>query len=169
MLLVLVYGIAMLLSAQPTIDPWKIVPGTEGKSATMSYNLPSTSLLGEGVLEIAVDGSASATTGSIKAKTGITHPLTPGEVALYWSDYKGDDAYWNWRATQNGIAAFTSVNDPLPSTYVGQMARVITKDNNRYIGILSAISNTPDWFALAIKGSRLLFYRSVVKEIQELK
>ena len=95
--------------------------------------------------------------------------MTPGEVAFYFSEYKGEIAYWNFRQGQGSVVSITSGVDPIPSNMVGQQVRTISKDGVNYFGTLSLLPTSPDWFALNIKGSRILCYRYAIKEIQMLK
>ena len=157
------------LLAQQTIDNWKIVPGTDGRAATMQFANPQSTMRIEAQLEIVVDATAMPSSGTLTFKSGFSRPMTPGEVAFYWTEYKGDNAYWNWRGTQSSTTKFSSMTDPIPTGFIGGQARVLSVDELRYIGILSALTNNIDWFALTIKGSRILFYRKAAKEIEQLK
>ena len=105
--------------------------------------------------------------------------MTAGEIAFYFMEHKADNAYWDFRDNLGSITKFTSATDPLPVNFLGQQVRVISKEGVHYIGILSPLakraidpesaSNNPDWFALNIKGNRLLVYRNAIQEIEQLK
>jgi hypothetical protein len=160
---------SQLLFSQQTVDSWKITPGTDGKSATMVFSNPATNLNIESDLDITVDGTGAATSGAIKFKTGLQRQMTPGEVVFYFTEYKGDNAYWNFRQGQGSVVSFTSSTDAIPVGFIGSQVRVFSKDGVIYIGTLSSLPTSPDWFALNVKSSRILFYRNAVKEIQQLK
>jgi hypothetical protein len=158
-----------LLFSQQTVDVWKITPGTDGKSAVMVYSNPGTTLNIELEINVSVDGTGSATSGTIKFKTGPQRQMTPGEVGYYFTEYKGDNAYWNYKQGQTSVVSFTSSTDPIPVGFIGSQVKVFSKDGVIYFGTLSTLPSSPDWFALNVKNSRVLFYRNTVKEIQQLK
>jgi len=167
-LLVLLAG-ASVVFPQQAVGNWKILAGTDGKAATMSCANPATTLNIETEFDVSVDNTGAPTSGSIKFKNGFQRQMTAGEVAYYFSDLKGDIAYWDFRMGQGTVTSITSGIDPLPTNFVGQQVRAISKDGVNYIGVLSLLSTSPDWFALNIKGSRILCYRYAIKEIQLLK
>jgi hypothetical protein len=160
---------ASVVFSQQVVDNWKISVGTDGKSATIVYSTPATALNIESDFEISVDGTGAATSGNIKFKSGLQRQMTPGEVAFYFSEYKGEMAYWDFRQGQGTVVTITSGIDPIPANFVGQQVRAISKDGINYFGMLSLLPTSPDWFALNIKGSRILCYRYAFKEIQMLK
>jgi hypothetical protein len=160
---------SQIASAQQVVDNWKVSVGTDGKSATLVYSNPATSLNIESEFGITVDGTGAATNGNVKFKSGLQRQMTPGETAFYFSENKGDVAYWNFRSGQGTVTSITSGIDPIPSGFVGQQVRAISKDGVNYFGILSLLPTSPDWFALNVKGSRILCYRYAIKEIQQLK
>ena len=160
---------ASMVCSQQVIDNWKITAGADGKSATIACSNPTTSLNNESEFEISVEGTGTANSGNIKFKNGFQRQMTPGEVAFYFSEYKGEIAYWNFRQGQGSVVSITSGVDPIPSNMVGQQVRTISKDGVNYFGTLSLLPTSPDWFALNIKGSRILCYRYAIKEIQMLK
>jgi hypothetical protein len=172
---IIIAGISFLVCgsqaifAQQVIDNWKITPTADGKSATMACTNPNTNLSVEAEIEISVDGAGAATAGTIKFKSGLQRPMTPGEVAFLFVECKAENAYWNFRQNQGSITNITSGIDPLPTGFVGQQVRAISKEGANYFGTLSMLPSSPDWFALTIKTSRVLFYRNSVKEIQMLK
>jgi hypothetical protein len=155
--------------SQQVVDSWKFTVGADGKSTTIGYSTPVTYLNIESEFEISVDGAGAANSGSIKFKNGFQRQMTSGEVAFYFTEYKGDIAYWNFRQAQGTVVSITSGIDPIPANFVGQQVRAISKEGVNYIGILSLLPTSPDWFALNIKGSRILCYRYAIKEIQMLK
>lgn len=155
--------------AQRDFDKWKISPSADGKAASMAYANPATYLKIESDLQMTVDAGGTATSGTIHFTNGFQRSMTPGEVAFYWSEFKGDIAYWDFRQAQGSIASFTSGTDPIPQNFVGQQVRVISNAGKFYIGILAMVPGSPDWFSLNIKNSLVLFYRNAVKEIQLLK
>jgi hypothetical protein len=160
---------AAVVCSQQVVDNWKISVGTDGKSAAISFSSPATTLNIESEFEISVDGTGAATSGNIKFKSGFQRQMTPGEVAFYFNDYKGNIAYWDFRLGQGTVNSLTSGIDPISSNFVGQQVRVISKDGVNYFGTLSLMPTSPDWFALNVKGSRILCYRFAIKEIQMLK
>ena len=160
---------APMAFSQQAVDSWKITPGTDGKSATMVFSNPATNLNIESEFDLTVDGTGAATSGTIKFKTGLQRQMTPGEVVFYFTEYKGDNAYWNFRQGQGSVVSFTSYTDAIPVGFIGSQVRVFSKDGVIYIGTLSTLPTSPDWFALNVKSSRILFYRNAVKEIQQLK
>jgi hypothetical protein len=168
-MMVFLLAVASAVCSQQVVDNWKVSVGTDGKSATIVYSNPVTTLSIESEFEISVDGTGAATSGNIKFKNGFQRPMTSGEVAFYYSEYKGDIAFWDFRQGQGTVASITSGIDPIPTNYVGQQVRAISKDGMNYIGTLSLLPTSPDWFALNIKGSRILCYRYAIKEIQMLK
>jgi hypothetical protein len=160
---------AQLLFGQQIVDNWKITPNPDGKSATMAFENPSTYLKIESGLEVAVDASGTPTSGTIQFKNGFKRAMTPGETVFYFSEFNGDNAYWDFRKSQGGIVIYTVGPDPIPQNFVGQMVRAISKDGKFYIGVLSLLPSSPDWFSLNIKNSLMLFYKNAVKEVQQLK
>jgi hypothetical protein len=160
---------ASVVSSQQIVDNWKFTVGSDGKSATIAYSNPTTYLSVETQFEISVDGAGAANSGTIKFKNGFQRQMTSGEVAFYYSEYKGDIAYWDFRQGQGTVVSLTSGIDPIPSNFVGQQIRAISKEGMNYIGTLSLLPTSPDWFALNIKGSRILCYRYAIKELQMLK
>ena len=167
-----VFGImgTQLLFGQQVVDNWKITPNPDGKSATMAFENPSTFLKIEADLEIAVDASGTATNGSIHFKNGFKRAMTPGETVFYFSEFNGDNAYWDFREKQGSIVSYTVGPDPVvPQNFAGQQVRAISKDGKFYIGILSLLPSSPDWFSMNIKNNSMLFYKNAVKEVQQLK
>jgi hypothetical protein len=160
---------ASVVCSQQIIDNWKFTVGADGKSATIAYSTPTTYLSVETQFEISVDGAGAANSGTIKFKNGFQRQMTAGEVAFYFFEYKGDIAYWDFRQGQGTVVSITSGIDPIPSNFVGQQVRAISKDGMNYFGTLSLLPTSPDWFALNIKGSRILCYRYAIKELQVLK
>jgi hypothetical protein len=159
-----------MLFGQQVVDNWKISPNADGKSATMTFENPSTYLKIESDLEIAVDAGGTATSGSIHFKNGFKRAMTPGEAVFYFSEFNGDNAYWDFREKQGSLASYTVGPDPVvPQNFVGQQVRVISKDGKFYIGVLSLLPNSPDWFSLNIRNNSMLFYKNAVKEVQQLK
>jgi hypothetical protein len=156
-------------SGQQTIDNWAITAGGDGKAVTMTYANPATYLKIESDLELSVDAAGSAGSGSIHFKNGVARAMTPGEVAFYFSEYRGDNAYWDFREKQNSITSLAFTADAIPQNFAGQQARAISKQGKDYIGVLSLLPGSPDWFTLNIRGSIMMFYKNAVKEIQVLK
>jgi hypothetical protein len=169
MMMMFLLAAASVVCSQQVVDNWKVSVGTDGKSATMIYSNPVTTLSIESEFEITVDGTGAATSGNIKFKNGYQRQMTSGEAAFYYSEYKGDIAFWDFRQGQGTVASITSSIDPIATNFVGQQVRAISKDGINYIGTLSLLSTSPDWFALNVKGSRILCYRYAIKEIQMLK
>ncbi len=159
--------VSLLFAQQP--DAWKIVPNADGKSVAMTYANPPTTLGIEAELNVSVDPSGVAMSGNTKFKSGLTRNMSPEEVAFYYSSFKGEAAYWNFRQTQGSVSTVMSGIDPLPNSFYGQYIRVVSKDGISYFGTISALPTSPEWFALTSKGNRILFYRYAVKEIQILK
>lgn len=167
---VLVIMGTQLLYGQQVVDNWKITPNPDGKSATMAFENPSTYLKIEADLEIAVDANGTAASGSIHFKNGYKRAMTPGETAFYFSEFNGDNAYWDFREKQGSVVNYTVGPDPVvPLSFVGQQVRAVSKDGKFYIGIISLLPSSPDWFSLNIKNSSMLFYKNAVKEVQQLK
>jgi hypothetical protein len=161
---------AQLLFGQQVVDNWKITPNSDGKSATMTFENPSTYLKIESDLEIAVDASGTPASGSIHFKSGFKRAMTPGETVFYFSEFNGDNVYWDFREKQGSIVSYTVGPDPVvPQNFAGQQVRAISKDGKFYIGILSLLPSSPDWFSLNIKNNSMLFYKNAVKEVQQLK
>ncbi|HUI94076.1 MAG TPA: hypothetical protein VLX68_17690 [Chitinivibrionales bacterium] len=160
-----------LLFGQQVVNNWKITPGGNGRAATMVFADPSTYLKIEKDLELTVDAGGTATSGTIHFKSGFQRAMTPEEVGFYYSEFKGDNAYWDFMAQQGGVAVFTFGRDPVPPEFIGQKVRIISQDGMRYIGILSQVPppSTGDWYSLNIHNSTMLFYKFAVKEIQRLK
>jgi hypothetical protein len=154
---------------QQVFDNWKITPGADGKSATMTYMNPTTQLSIESEFDIDVDNAGEPVKGTIKLKTGLQRAMSTEEVVFYLEQYKGDQAYWDFAQAQAKINSFTSQTDQITFSFLGRKSRVLTTENAAYIGTLGVNANMPTWFTLDIKGFRLLFFRQAVKEIQQMK
>jgi hypothetical protein len=185
----LIAGNVEMSFAQKVIGVWSVTSGPDGKSATMVYANPATTLKVESEFSLTVDPMGNPTSGAIKFKNGFQREMTAGEVAFYFMEHKADNAYWDFRDNLGSITKFTSATDPLPTNFYGQQVRVISKEGVHYIGILSPLtlrmidtsavyvnsatarstSFNPDWFSLNIKGNRLLVYRNAIQEIEQLK
>ena len=140
----LIWGVQPSLGQQ-VVDNWKITPGG-AKSATMTLANPSTTLKIESDFEITVDAGGAATNGIIHFKSGFQRPMTPEEVEFYFSEFNGDNAYWDFREGQGSVATFAFGSDPIPQNFVGQQLRALSKEGKYYIGILSLLPTSPDWF-----------------------
>jgi hypothetical protein len=154
---------------QQAFDNWKISLGADGRTVSMTYSNPATFLNIESEFALDVDNAGEPVKGTIKFKNGFQRAMSPEEVNYYFEQYKGDRAYWDYSQAQGKITNFTSQTDQIPFGFLGRKARVLTTAGNTYIGTLGVNANTPAWFALDIRGNHILFYRQVVKEIQQLK
>ena len=175
----IIAGSVEMSFAQKVVGVWSVTSGPDGKSVSMVYANPATTLKVESEFSLTVDPMGNPTSGTIKFKNGFQREMTAGEVAFYFMEHKADNAYWDFRESQASVTKFTSATEPLPINFLGQQVRVISKEGVHYIGVLSplakraidpeAASNNPDWFALNIKGNRLLVYRNAIQEIEQLK
>jgi hypothetical protein len=161
--------LALPLAAQQMFDNWKITPATDGSSLAMTILNPVTPLNIEAEMDYTVGNNGVPSKATVKFKTGLQRAMTPEEVEFYWSHLKGANAVWNYMQGQGKTNSFTSNTDQIPFSFLGRTVRVISNENNIYIGTLAQNTNTPDWFSLDIKGNRVLFWRKAVKEIQQLK
>ncbi len=161
--------LALPLSAQQMVDNWKITPATDGSTLAMAISNPATPLNIEAEMDYSVANNGVPSKATVKFKTGVQRAMTPEEVDFYWSNLKGPNAFWNYMQGQGKTNSFTSNTDQIPFSFLGRTVRVISNENNLYIGTLAQNTNTPDWFSLDIKGNRVLFWRKAVKEIQQLK
>jgi hypothetical protein len=155
--------------AQQAIDNWSIAPGPDGKAVTMTYANPGTYLKIEADLVLSVDAAGTPASGIIHFKDGVQRAMTPAEVAFYFTEYSGGNAYWDFREKQGSVVKFDFGSDAIPQNFVGQQVRAISKVGKEYIGIMSLLPNSPDWFSMNIRGNSMLFYKNAVKEIQTLK
>lgn len=168
--IILVLWLSQPSFGQQVFDNWKITASADGRTATMVYTNPSTVLSVEAQLDIDVDNTTGEPAkGLVKFKDGIQRALTPEEVSYYFDQFKGEQAFWDCAQAQAKISSFTSQTDQIPFGFLGRKARVFSTEGTVYIGTLGVNANTPNWFALDIKGNHILFYRPVVKEIQQIK
>lgn len=168
--IILVLWLSQPSFGQQVFDNWKITSSADGKTATLVYSNPSTFLSIEADLDIDMDNTTGEPAkGTVKFKNGFQRAMTQEEVSYYVDQFKGDQAFWDYAQAQAKISSFTSQTDQIPSGFLGRKARVFTTEGTVYIGTLSVNANTPNWFALDIKGNHILFYRQVVKEIQQIK
>ncbi len=161
--------LAAPLWAQQMFGNWKVIPATEGTQLSMEISNPTTPLNIESEMDYQIDNSGAPSKATVKFKDGLQRAMSSDEVGFYWSYLKGPDAFWSYMQAQNKITSFTSISDQIPFSFLGRTVRVISNENNNYIGTLAQNTNTPDWFSLDIKGNRVLFWRKAVKEIQQLK
>ena len=161
--------LALPLSAQQMVDNWKIMPATDGSSLAMMISNPATPLNIEAEMDYSVASNGVPSKATVKFKTGLQRAMSPEEVDFYWSHLKGPSSFWNYMQGQGKTNSLTSNTDQIPFSFLGRTVRVISNENNMYIGTLAQNTNTPDWFSLDIKGNRVLFWRKAVKEIQQLK
>jgi hypothetical protein len=157
------------LPAQETIDNWAVVAGLDGRSATMTYANPSTFLKIESNLEVAVDATGLAASGVIHFKNGVSRAMTSGELPYYFVEYGGDNAYWDFRQKQGSISNYDFGTGDIPQNFVGRQVRAVSKAGKQYVGILSMLPASPDWFSLSIRGNAMMFYKNAVKQIQLLQ
>jgi hypothetical protein len=157
------------LNAQQTFGNWKITPATDGNSFAMVVTNPTTPLNIESEMDYQVDNAGVPSKAMVTFKTGVHRGMSAEEVDFYWSLLKGAEAYWDYTQAQGKVNSFTSESEQIPFSFLGRTVRVISKEGKYFVGILSQNTNTPDWFALTIKGNRILFYRKAVKEIQAIK
>ncbi len=157
------------VSGQQAFDNWAISPGQDGKSVTMTYANPGTYLKIESDLVLSVDAAGAATSGTIHFKDGVQRAMTPGEVAFYFTEYNAGGAYWDFREKQGTLTKFDFNSDAIPQGFAGQQVRAVSKAGKQYIGVMSLLPASPDWFSLNIRGNTMLFYKNAVKEIQVLK
>jgi hypothetical protein len=120
-------------------------------------------------MDYQVDNAGVPTKATVIFKTGLQRAMSPEEVGFYWSLLKGANSYWDYDQAQGKINSFTSESEQIPFSFLGRTVRVISKEGKYYLGVLSQNTNTPEWFALDIKGNKVLFYRKAVKEIQAIK
>jgi hypothetical protein len=157
------------LFAQETIDNWTIVPGSDGRSVTMTYANPATFLKIESNLEVSVDATGLAVSGVVHFNNGVSRAMTSGELPYYVMEYGGDNAYWDFRQKQGSVSTYDFGAGDIPRNFVGRQVRVLSKAGKQYIGILSMLPASPDWFSLSIRGNAMMFYKNAVKQIQELQ
>jgi|GEM_PF-1549171 hypothetical protein len=157
------------ISAQQMFDNWKITPAAEQGALDMLIANPATPLGVEAEMDYQVASSGIPSKATVKFKTGIQRAMTQEETDFFWSYLKGASALWNFMQGQGKINSFTSNTEQIPFSFLGRTVRVISNDNNVYVGTLAQNANTPEWFSLDIKGNRILFWRKAVKEIQQFK
>jgi hypothetical protein len=155
--------------AQETIDNWAIAAGSDGRSVTMIYANPATFLKIESNIEVSVDAAGLATNGVIHFKNGVSRSMTPGELPYYFVEYNGDNAYWDFRLKQGSISSYDFGLGDIPQNFVGRQVRALSKAGKQYVGILSMLPASPDWFSLSIRGNAMMFYKNAVKQIQVLQ
>jgi hypothetical protein len=156
------------VSAQQMFDNWKVTPAADG-SVGMLISNPATPLNIEAEMDYQIDNGGVPSKATVKFKDGIQRAMTADEVVFFWDYLKGPNAFWNYLQAQGKITSFTSNSDQIPFGFLGRTVRVISNENNIYVGTLAQNTNTPDWFSLNIKGNRILFWRKAVKEIQQIK
>ncbi len=152
-----------------SVDNWTIAPAGDGKAVTMTYANPATYLKTESDIELSVDASGAATSGAIHFKDGVQRPMTPGEMSFYYVEYSGNNAYWDYRQKQGGVESYDFAANAIPQNFVGQQVRAFSKAGKNYIGVLSLLPSSPDWFTLNIRGSSMMFYKNAVQRVQMLK
>jgi len=157
------------LFAQEIIDNWTIVAGSDGRSVTMTYANPATFLKIESNLEVSVDATGLAVSGVVHFNNGVSRAMTSGEVPYYVVEYGGDNAYWDFRQKQGSVSAYDFGAGDIPQNFVGRQVRALSKAGKQYIGILSMLPASPDWFSLSIRGNAMMFYKNAVKQIQVLQ
>ncbi|HUI91754.1 MAG TPA: hypothetical protein VLX68_05845 [Chitinivibrionales bacterium] len=154
---------------QQTFDGWAITPAQDARAATMTYANPSTYLKIESDFVISVDAAGAPASGIIHFKNGFQRAMTAEEIAYYYPEYGGINAYWDFRDKQGTISTFDFATDAIPQTFVGRQVRVISKAGKQYIGLLNLQPSTPGWFSLNVRGNSVMFEKNAVKEIQAFK
>jgi len=93
-------------TGQQTFDNWAISAGVDGKAVTMTYANPATYLKIESDLDLSGRCRGIGREREHSFKNGVTRAMTPGEVAFYFSEYRGDNAYWDFRENKTASRAF---------------------------------------------------------------
>jgi hypothetical protein len=150
----------------------KLTTDNNGRIASISVGNPTTTLNIESEFLISVAPMGSPTSGTITFRDKIQRPMTDGELALYFHEYGGQTAVWDYYSQHGKIASYVLGTDRVPEEAYGKTTRLILNSGKQFIGRLAKLTGVAEGFSISVEGAccgPIQFFNGTVKEIQQTR
>ena len=160
------------IAGEEMFEGLKLTTDNSGQIASISVGNPTTTLNIESEFLISVSPGGTPASGTITFRDKIQRSMKDGELMLYFQQYGGQTAVWDYYSQHGKTVSFILGTDRVPEDAYGKTSRLILNDGKQFIGRLAKLTGVGEGFSVSVEGAcdgPIQFSNGTVKEIQQIK